>query len=720
MATIYQKDGRSLYDQNGATYDASTGQVVSGTPAIPSPFYPTAGSAMTGPSVVSARQANEQVAGAIGTYQNIQRQQQTATAQETATKAAEAKKPTQEQPTPLTLAFQDPSGTIRKQTFYDPEINRANIQSLISGGWEAVDGTIPSGVGPNVTAQQVQNDQEYETLVGELDKLRTGLSAASQRYIDSIKGVYESRKQQMQDINTREQASLQAFGISSGASRYTGSYQGILSEQERQGIRRLTELDVEEKQLIADAEQAYTLKDFELLTKKMDLYNRNQEKKKAQLEALQKTALEANNALEQQRRQSSRDDAIAGLISQGITDPATVLDFLNYDQQGKKVGDFTAKEVAETLKHLTVEQKDPQKLPADIETFEWLRNNNRLPQSVTKLPPEQQYLAYLNMQHLANAGKLSAAGQIVGSSPTSTFVGVGAKDATEEQIIHMRLFAKLMNVLNKGQVSDADAARIDSNINSLRKAGLTEQEIMSRLAGFPTDVETPYNPAFISAIAANTETLEQQQTVMAKVGQLMAQGHFDAAMTVVENQGMANARKIDPDNYLGTGTAESYVRKIKEINTLIQKYWPATIGPVSGTFQNILGKMKSNQAQEVKSKVTALVAQMRNDLSGTAVTESEAKFLEPLIPDLTDRSSNFAQKINALERNVLTQYNSTRGLASLPELTADQIINKNARLSLYGNGGGLTGTPFQSSEDFLNMPTPSAGSYDPNVWSAAR
>jgi len=41
----------------------------------------------------------------------------------------------------------------------------------------------------------------------------------------------------------------------------------------------------------------------------------------------------------------SRKNAVQGLMDQGITDPETILDYVNFDDQGNQVGDFTIEEV---------------------------------------------------------------------------------------------------------------------------------------------------------------------------------------------------------------------------------------------------------------------------------------------------------------------------------------------------------------------------------------
>jgi hypothetical protein len=73
-----------------------------------------------------------------------------------------------------------------------------------------------------------------------------------------------------------------------------------------------------------------------------------------------------------------------------------------------------------------------------------------------------------------------------------------------------------------------------------------------------------------------------------------------------------------------------------------------------------LGKLKGSEAQKIQTQITQTVAQMRNQLLGSAVTPSEAAFLAPLIPDLNDTPENFMIKLNNLKNAPLTQHNNIR------------------------------------------------------------
>jgi fumarate hydratase class II len=89
---------------------------------------------------------------------------------------------------------------------------------------------------------------------------------------------------------------------------------------------------------------------------------------------------------------------------------------------------------------------------------------------------------------------------------------------------------------------------------------------------------------------------------------------------------------------------------------------------------------------------------MRNHLAGTAVTESEKKFLEPLVSSLTDKKGIFINKLDEISGNALTRYNNTRAAGGLPELNTNQLLDKAKRISLYGSGPTSTNNSIDNEQ----------------------
>lgn len=384
--------------------------------------------------------------------------------------------------------------------------------------------------------------------------------------------------------------------------------------------------------------------------------------------------------------QSERDSAIASLMMAGLTDPLKIIKALNFDENGEMVGDFTSEEINKAFKNLSIDSK-PENLPADLETFNYLQKNNMLPGNIQDLPEQDQYFAYLNMMKLANSGKLSAAGKMYAGGLAKVSVGVGAANSTEESIIRTRLFAKLATILNKGTLSDADREIIESRISEFRDAGMSEQEIMSQLAGFPADVNTPYNASFITLASANTDTNAEQQELMGKLGILMANGDYTTAMDTIERKAMEKAYEQagDKDQFVSIDDVVYTKKKVDDIAKLLGTGWSNEVGAFSGSMSLFLSrKFGIGQASTMRAKLGSLTASMINKRAGSAITEEEWKRLvEPNIPSMGDSAATWGIKMNELVDNVVLRLNSERSTVSLPQITTEQAIDKEKRLELY-------------------------------------
>lgn len=609
------------------------------------------------------------------------------------------------------------------------------------GGLRYADGSIvqerqePEAGSPESDVTEMGIPKNEQAL---LDSMRASTDEATKASIDLIESTYHSLIDEQKQINAGQEASVGTALLRAGSARYSPeSAAGQTAAQASYGLKQIANLEAKEQAAIAGAKAAQQQKNYEVMGKQLELAEGVRKEKQAAAQKVSETLATKLEAQQKAAQQASRDSAISSLIAQGVSDPNQLLDYLNFDEKGNMVGDFSAKEVSDTLKNLTV-SGDESKLPQDIQNFNYLKKNGMLPEAITTLPDSQQYLGYINLQKLAESGKLtgSALTSLGGGSGNSKLtIGKGASNETEEQIIRMRLFSKLSNVLNKGALSDSDREIINDNIVSMRAAGLSEQDIMSQLAGFPSDVKTPYNSSFIDTIAASTDTMDKQQQLMAKTGQLLASGNYDVAMNTVENAAMATAKKADPDAYMGTATAKTYVDKIERIKKLINENIKAPaeltsqnvpgllqmvsggsgVGPLTGSFQNILGRFKGQNATQIKAELTSLYADFRHENLGSAVTPSESTFLEPLMASITDKSGNFMEKLDVFERNLLSQYNNTRQSASLPTVSTTELTDPAARLKLYasqdfgtnpfasslGNGGGDS---FYSLEEGYRIP----------------
>jgi hypothetical protein len=247
---------------------------------------------------------------------------------------------------------------------------------------------------------EFQKDQEeidkiYEQQVGLVDQ-------STQAVLDSIKNKYGELAKEQRAANEAAARSAQSFNIRSGISRYTGgTASSIQNSVVSSGIRNLSKLASDEFSLIMQAESARSDKKYQLFAEKRSELKAIRDEKKKTLVELQKEIQKKTDEARKQLIQSSRDDAIAGLLNQGITDPSLVLNYLNFDEKGNRIGDFTAKEVETTLKSLAPES-NIDKLSGSTRDFFILKGMNQLPANILGLPENQQLFAYLEAQKKAS------------------------------------------------------------------------------------------------------------------------------------------------------------------------------------------------------------------------------------------------------------------------------------------------------------------------------
>jgi len=242
---------------------------------------------------------------------------------------------------------------------------------------------------------------EFKTDKEELDKLFTQqqgmLDATTSSLLSSIKQEYNDLANEQRDLNKASERSFESFSVRNNIGRYTGERaQGLKNSVISAGIKSLRKIAGDEFAMLMKAENARNEKNFSLFSEYRDDLKKLRSDKTAKLLDLQKEIRKQSEDAAKAKIQASRDGAIGDLIKQGITDANQILNLLNYDDSGNLIGDFTAKEIKDTLTKLSP-GNDLEKLSGATRDFYILKGNNGLPNEITSLPEEQQMFAFLRM-----------------------------------------------------------------------------------------------------------------------------------------------------------------------------------------------------------------------------------------------------------------------------------------------------------------------------------
>jgi len=198
-----------------------------------------------------------------------------------------------------------------------------------------------------------------------------------------------------------------------------------------------------------------------------------------------------------------------------------------------------------------------------------------------------------------------------------------------------------------------------------------------------------------SIIAGTDEGLARFD--MAGLARLINAGNYEGAITMVEDKVLKYAKTVDSEGFFGEAAASTTLKLADNLRTYLNKLTKSPVGVVKGTMQDWMGRFKSGEAAAVKAKITAMVADWRKNYAGVTLTPAELEFLNSIAPNLYDRPDNFMKKLEALEEQVITKYNATRGMAGLPELDKGSVLSKKQRVQVYfgkqtATSGGNSGT----------------------------
>lgn len=253
-------------------------------------------------------------------------------------------------------------------------------------------------------------DEDMQGIFDTLDALtkQTDQNTASQ--IKSIKAQYDVLRQQQEEINRREQASEDTMLLLGGSSRYTSSAVGLSAGIQRAGIMELAALDAAEMSAISEAKAAQAEQNYKLAAEKIDLVEVLRKEKIDKATEIAKTVAEENKKMRERMEKQTVESAIADLFRQGITEPADILEYINYKEDGTPSGGFvTLKEIQDTLAII-----DPAEnlkgASSDYQTYKMM-------QKAGEIPDGWSFFDY--KAAVTNAGKKTGSG--------------GADDFTEQE-----------------------------------------------------------------------------------------------------------------------------------------------------------------------------------------------------------------------------------------------------------------------------------------------
>lgn len=270
------------------------------------------------------------------------------------------------------------------------------------------------------TLQTSTEDKQINDMLSAMSAKTDAITAAG---ISNIQDQYSILQQQQQRINNAAIAGANAYLV--GGGQGISSSGDLVAAQMSYGLQQIADLDNKEATAINTAQQSALNQDYKNMEDQLKVVEDTRTTKMGLIQKQVQYLQDKNNTIAANQYQSSKDNAIANVLTSGVTDPKDILATL----QKNGNNDVTLDDINKNLQAIADANNAPvSKLSQDVQTFNYLSKiPNGLPSSISSLSDKaQQLAAYLKMVN-SSSSSVIAKGIIPGMTQgTTSGAGSGA------------------------------------------------------------------------------------------------------------------------------------------------------------------------------------------------------------------------------------------------------------------------------------------------------
>ena len=500
----------------------------------------------------------------------------------------------------------------------------------------------------------------------EKDDLIAGLSqfmitdAQLNAQIQNITNLYDQRIRDMEDINRRRQGAVSTLGVRIG-SRYTGGaggmFGGIIAEEERQGVGRITELQEKKQQAIIEARNAANNQNWQVYTKKVEAAQKAYDEQLDAVKEFNKTLIENNKKVAEEKAAVAKYDAIVAALPEDLAS----FDFKTvYDAVAAKGVGATPKEIFDVVKSMREaagedfqgvvgEWQDAMRAGAIDETvslFDFIQKKD---------PGEALRLKKLGL----DIKKLEE--ELAGTSGDA-LVGTATGQAISEAVRGLKFS------------SVADRKDAERSIRDLVADGRIE-DAKEELIRY---VRNAASPEDVRVLDAKDDSVIHLTEIQRLLNEWRAKGmEVDDILKAMD--------RLDEEDY-ESGNATGFITG--NIEKLLQK----------------IGKTEDPDLAKIGNAIALAVVDYRRAVSGAAFTESEARAYQAIFPDITKDAQLNMAKIGS----IISKFETDR------ESFAKRRIGPLKYEKIFGSSGGKdelkvnpdTGMTLEEEYEWFNSQLP--------------
>lgn len=590
-----------------------------------------------------------------------------------------------------------------KTTFIDADgrertvtgsITDAQRKKMEADGFTEAESSITED--PEVAAARKEYELAAKNTENFMDDLYSQAISSSELRdtFDSIRRVYDARINAMEEINRRRVQTLETMGVRLG-SRYTGGvFGGIVTEEERQGAQRISELEAEKQNEIENAKQAAREFNFSVFS---DAVNKAKEIEKEKLSAFQELkelAMEQEQEAKDEQEKIEQQALTVEQINLGLTDPVEIFSAL----EGNVPWDVV-KEITDTLPES--EEKE----------FEFKTGSKYQPAG-TFDPSTGEFVPLAGATALATGGSVAGTGGVgIQDFPTNADL---ERMSTDERDFVNKVMRQLPTKLKDSEQEKKD--RMKEALFDYRR-GRDIQEVVDELNGFVVQNKTDQSLANVFRSYAVGSGVE-----LSEISAAVNNNNPEQAMTTVEN-----AKLADADQFFGSiDQARNVVKLSDTILSLLEETPTGKLGAFDGRKFKVgrfagLTNSEMQKVQQLETALATLNSPTRVALIGTAGTEQEMAKITALQADILDQPEIIKTIVEQFRDGVVDIHNEARSQRGLPTVDKQQLTDNQKRLDLYKSKANVSEQykyEGMSNLDLMtNTPANSFGGQTSSTWS---
>lgn len=245
------------------------------------------------------------------------------------------------------------NNTVRQSNKKQQDINNKQNETLPSSVLaEDQNSKSPETLAKEEADSQMQ--EEINAIVAPYKAQALANTRVTEALTNQLEGQYNQRRREIQDLNKANVGVVTQAGLRSGAARYSPeTNQGMVSGEELEGFKRLDELNGSYINALTSAQTALEDKNYVLAKEQANVVSDIKSQYRDAQAKLSESVQKKNEEIQKKKRAADISNSVSYYMHEkGIEDPSEMINYLNFDDAGDKIADYSSKEIRDAMTDL--------------------------------------------------------------------------------------------------------------------------------------------------------------------------------------------------------------------------------------------------------------------------------------------------------------------------------------------------------------------------------